>query len=111
MIELILIISLLCAIVIGILYCFGFRKHCYRVVEKTYMQYNGKLATNFVVEQYNKIFIFDWWLMADSGGQYSSGSVFDSMDVANAYIKSMMYNIKKHELVHEAICADSVDKE
>lgn len=111
MIELILIISLFCVIVIGLLYCFGFRKHCYRVVEKTYMQYNGKLGTNFVVEQYNKLFIFNWWLMADSGDEYSSGSVFDSIDEANAYIKSVIYNIKKHELVHEPICADSIDKE
>ena len=75
------------------------------------MQYNSKLATNFVVEQYNKFFIFNWWLIEDSGNEYSSGSVFDSMDAANAYIKSVMYNTKKHELVHEPICADSVDKE
>ena len=49
--------------------------------------------------------------MADSGNEYSSGSVFDSIDEANAYIKSVIYNIKKHELVHEPICADSIDKE
>ena len=107
----ILIIGLLCAIVLGLLYCFAFRKHCYRVVERIDMRHNGILHTDFVVEQYNKFFIFNWWLIADSGNEYSSGSVFDSMDGANAYIKSLLYNRNKHDKVHDPICADSVVEE
>lgn len=107
----IVIICVLCAIVLGLLYCFAFRKHCYRVVENINMHHDGNMHTDFVVEQYNKFFIFNWWLIEDSGNEYSSGSVFDSMEEANAYIKSLIYNRKKHNKVHDPICANSVVEE
>lgn len=108
---LILVIIVLCAILFGILYCIGFRKPCYRVMEQTYMRDNGKLRTNYVVQQYNTFYKFNWWLIQYSGDEYSSGSTFDTMEEANTYIESLIYNRKKRVIEHEPICADSVNKE
>lgn len=108
---LILVIIVLCAILSGILYIHGFRKPCYRVVEETYMLVNGKLRTNYIVQQYNKFYIFNWWLIQHSGDEYSSGSIFDNMEEANCYIESLIYNRKKRVSEHEPICADSLNKE
>ena len=107
----ILFIIVLCAILSGILYWVGFKKPCYRIVEETYMRDNGKLKTNYIVQQYNKFYIFNWWLLQDSGTEYSSGSIFDTMKEADTYIQSLIYNKQKHVLEHEPICADSVNKE
>jgi nitrogen fixation/metabolism regulation signal transduction histidine kinase len=108
---LVLLIIFLIAVLFGILYFYGFRKPCYRVVEETYMKNNGKLNTNYIVQQYNSVFIFNWWLIQYSGDEYSSGSTFDNMEEANTYIESLIYNRKKHVSEHEPICADSVTKE
>jgi nitrogen fixation/metabolism regulation signal transduction histidine kinase len=107
----ILLIIFLIAVFFGILYFHGFRKPCYRVIEQTYMQTDGKLRTNYIVQQYNKFYKFNWWLIQYSGDEYSSGSTFDSMEEANTYIESLIYNRKKHVSEHEPICADSVTKE
>lgn len=107
---LILLIIVLTVVLAGILYCVGFRKPCYRVMQQTYMKPNGKLSTNYVVQQYNSFLIFNWWLMQYSGYAFSSGSIFDSMQEANTYIESLIYNRKKYVLTHDPICADSVNE-
>lgn len=107
---LILLIIGLTVVLAGILYCVGFRKPCYRVMQQTYMKPNGMLSNNYVVQQYNSFFIFNWWLIQYSGDEFSSGSTFDSMEEANTYIESLIYNRKPHVLTHDPICADSINE-
>ena len=102
-----IIIILLSGLIFTTLYCAGFRKPCYRIVEEIYMNVNGKLSTNYIVQQYNKFYIFDWWLIQSSGDQFSSGSIFDNMTDANNYIKSLIYNKNIRKVAHKPICADS----
>jgi hypothetical protein len=106
---LVLVIIFLIVVLLGILYFVGFRKPCYRIVEETNMEQNGRLRTRYIVQQYNKFYIFNWWLIEYSGDEYSSGSIFDTMEEADSYIESLIYNRKKHMLVHEPVCADSVN--
>lgn len=99
--------TLLMLCIIGIpLYLSAFRKPCYRIREVHRMLDNGEPYIRYEVEQYRKFLIFQWWRLQDDGHEYSNGSVFDTMELAEKYLESVKYNRKKHEIIHEPICLE-----
>jgi hypothetical protein len=84
----------------------AFRINCYRVVENSFMQNDGTISTRYTVEQCHQIRNFQWWVIVESGGRYSRGSVFFSMEEAIRYIDAQEYNKKNHIKVHDPICKE-----
>lgn len=79
-----------CISIYGILYVHCFKEPFFRVLEQTHM-YMGEIRTTFTVQQLHKLGNLEWWTIADSGGEWDNGSVYDSMEEAQKYINSCLY--------------------
>lgn len=79
-----LIIVFLVLLVAGI---YSFTRDTYRIVEIHELNGAGGEKSKYKVYQLHSIFGMNWWTLAESEGEFSSGSVFCNREEAEKYIK------------------------
>ena len=62
---------------------------CYRVLASSYLNMKGNTITTYIVQQKHSIFwgLVTWWTIENIGDEWSSGSIYDTLEEADQYIK------------------------
>ena len=83
------------------------------VLASSYLNMKGNTITTYIVQQKHSIFwgLVTWWTIENIGDEWSSGSIYDTLEEADQYIKSLVFDRKHSKKISNAICQNSTDRD